>query len=148
MKPRTVVLALFLTLSFAPSLLAQNAAFEAALQQAKEENKGVALYFHSDEFDSPQSLEAILPDDWSVKTYLERKYVTLSLDADTEEGEILARRYAQLGVFPVLSLIDSDGEQKALQVIDPQTSDSKAWAHFFPQARVDGGRVKGRLIIS
>ena len=131
MKPLTLVLALFFTLLFSPALFAQNAAFEAALQQAQNEDKGVAVYFHADAFNVPETFEEFVPDDWTINTFLERRYIVISVDVDTEEGETLASRFPSLGIYPVLALMDNNGENWAFQIFDSQEADANSLAHFF-----------------
>ena len=143
MKPRTVVLALLFAILVAPSVFAQNAAFEAALQQAKAENKGIAIYFHADGFNAPEVLEDFMPDDWTVKTFLERRYIAISVDADTEAGKALAGRFPSLGIYPVLALMDNSGELKAHQIFDSGQEDAKTWAHFFLKHELMVGELKG-----
>ena len=144
MKPLSVVLAIFITVSFIPSVFAQSAAFDTALKQAKEENKGVAIYFHADGFNAPETLQEFMPDDWVVNTFLERKYIAISVDADTEEGEKLARRYPSLGMYPVLALVDSSNEElTAHMIFDSGEEDADTWAHFFLRHELMVGELRG-----
>ena len=131
MKPSTVLWAVSFSFLFVPTVFAQLSPFESALQQAKEEDKGVAIYFHADAYQAPESLEEVMPDDWIIKAYLDRNYVTVSIDADTEQGSEIADRYAPLGVYPALALATNDGEFKGVQTFISDIEDAGEWAHFF-----------------
>ena len=143
MKPLTLVLAVFIVLFSPLSVFAQHAAFDAALEQAKDEGKGVAVYFHADAFNVPESFEEFVPDDWTVNTFLERKYIVISVDVDTEEGKNLADRFPSLGMYPVLALMDSSGENRAFQIFDTQETDAQSLAHFFLNHELMVGDLKG-----
>lgn len=120
--------------------LSDEARFTEALRQAQDENKGVAVYFYSDTWRTPHDLEAVLPDDWSVQTYLDRLYVPVAIDADSEQGAALAKRYANHGQFPVLALVRQTGELQGFQVIDLDNREAGPWAKFFLQTELLTGR--------
>ena len=115
--------------------------FREAVTTAEEQGKDLALYFYADAWNTPYSLDHLLPDDWTVQTYLERKYVRVNVDAESDAGRELADRYVPQGVFPALALITPDGELKGA-LANPNT-DPGTYATFFLRTELLTGTLTG-----
>ena len=119
-------------LAVAPSQAQQAPAytdFQEAVTAAEQQGKNLALYFYADAWQTPQSLDDLLPKDWAVQTYLDRHYIRVNIDAESDAGRELAARYAPLGVFPTLALITPEGTLKG-SLSTPDT-DPGTYATFF-----------------
>ncbi len=119
-------------LAVAPSQAQQAPAhtdFQEAVTAAEQQGKNLALYFYADAGQTPQSLDDLLPENWAVQTYLDRQYIRVNIDAESDAGRELADRYAPLDVFPTLALITPEGTLKGSLSI-PDT-DPGTYATFF-----------------
>lgn len=131
----------FVLFSFGNTLSAQDiASFDETLEQAKAENKGVALFLYAGSYNTSTALSDILPDDWSVKTYLERNYISINIDAETPEGQKLAKQYASLGWLPALSFVDQEGMRMVFYSEGDESAEE--WAHFFLKSELITGRLQ------
>ena len=142
MKMNTLLGFLFLVYGFAsPALAQETAQFDAALEQAQAENKGVALFLYASSYGTSAAPEEVIPDDWSIQTYLERNYVLISVDAESEEGKVLAQKYSSLDWYPTLSLMDKDGKREVFYMIRGEELDARDWARRFLEHELMMGRL-------
>ena len=109
---------------------------------ARAQGKHLALYFYSDLRPMPHRMSEVLPKDWEIQTYLDRYYVRVNIDAMSEAGQTLARRYAVLGQFPTLALVSNTGELQGLQIIDTAQVGAGAFATFFLRTELMVGRMR------
>ena len=108
---------------------------------ARAQDKHLALYFYSDRWSTPNRMSAVLPKDWAIQTYLDRYYVRVNIDAESETGQALARRYAVLRQFPVLALVSITGELQGLRVLETTPAGTGEFAQFFLRTALMAGRM-------
>ena len=114
--------------------------FTEAQAVAQAQGKHVALYLYSGAGAMPDRLSAMLPADWEIQTYLDRSYVGVNVEAESDAGQALVRRYAVLGQVPVLALVSNTGELQGLQVIDEAQAAAGDLAKFFLRTELMAGR--------
>ena len=79
------------------------------VKRADQNGRRIALYFHSEKWESLPKLFDVIPDAPVVRDYL-NQYRILFLDADSDRYKNWRKRYDLLKVYPSLVLLGNEGQ--------------------------------------
>lgn len=105
----SLLIALATLYSFQTSSISETTEFDKAIKEAKKSNKMVFMDAYTSWCGWCKKLDQTTFADSSVKAYLDKHFVILKMDMESDEGRLLGREYRVSG-YPTLLFINTKEE--------------------------------------